>query len=50
MPDGEFQKPMDLNVVEKDAAARLKKAFNGERLLTIGRVANITQPLPGRTN
>ena len=49
LPDGEFQPPMDLNCVEKDAAARLKKAFNGERLLTIGRVANITRPLPGRT-
>jgi choline dehydrogenase-like flavoprotein len=49
LPDGEFQPPMDLNIVEKDLAERLKKAYKGERLLTIGRVANITRPLPGRT-
>ena len=49
LPDGEFQPGMDLNIVEKDAAAKLKKAFKGERVLTIGRTANITQALPGRT-
>ncbi|MET0242334.1 MAG: GMC family oxidoreductase [Flavitalea sp.] len=49
LPDGNFQPPMDLNCVEKEAAARLKKSFNGDRLLTIGRVANLTKPLPGRT-
>ncbi len=50
LPDGIFQPPMDLNCVEKDVAARLKKQWNNQRVLTIGRVANITQPLPGRTN
>jgi choline dehydrogenase-like flavoprotein len=50
LPDGQFQPPMDLNCVEKDAAAKLKDYYKGSRLLTIGRVANITQPLPGRTN
>lgn len=50
LPDGEFMPPMDLNVVEKDVAARIKQHFKGERHMIIGRTANITQPLPGRTN
>jgi choline dehydrogenase-like flavoprotein len=50
LPDGEFQPPMDLNCVEKDVAARIKEHWKGQRLLTIGRVANITQPLPGRSS
>jgi len=50
LPDGQFQPPMDLNCVEKDVAARIKDHYKGQRLLTIGRVANITKPLPGRTN
>jgi choline dehydrogenase-like flavoprotein len=49
LPDGEFQPPMPLNCVEKDVADRVKKAFDGKRLVTIGRVANLTQPLEGRT-
>jgi choline dehydrogenase-like flavoprotein len=50
LPDGQFQPPMELNCVEKDVAARLKAHYKGQRHLFIGRVANITQPLPGRTN
>jgi len=50
LPDGQFQPPMDLNCVEKDVAARLKEHYKGMRHLFIGRVANITQALPGRTN
>jgi len=50
LPDGQFQPGMELNCVEKDVAARLKQQYKGERHLFIGRVANITQPLPGRTN
>jgi len=50
LPDGEFQPPMDMNCVEKDVAARVKDHFKGSRHVTIGRVANITQPLEGRTN
>ena len=50
LPDGDFQPPMDMNCVEKDVAARVKDHFNGSRHVTIGRVANITQPLEGRTN
>lgn len=50
LPDGDFQPPMDMNCVEKDVAARVKDHFKGSRHVTIGRVANITQPLEGRTN
>jgi choline dehydrogenase-like flavoprotein len=50
LPDGEFLPPMDLNCVEKDVAARLKREYNNERQLIIGRVAHVTGPLPGRSN
>jgi choline dehydrogenase-like flavoprotein len=49
LPDGHFLPPMDLNIVEKDIAERIKKHYNNSRHLIIGRVANITKPLPGRT-
>ncbi len=49
LPDGQFQPGMELNCVEKDVAARLKEHYKGSRHLFIGRVANITQELPGRT-
>jgi choline dehydrogenase-like flavoprotein len=44
LPDGQFMPPMELNVVEKDVAAKIKKQFKGHRHLIIGRVANITVP------
>lgn len=50
LPDGNFQPPMELNCVEKDVAAKIKDHFKGQRHLFIGRVANLTKPLPGRTN
>lgn len=49
LPDGQFLPPMDLNIVEKDVAARLKKHYNNQRHLIIGRVANLTAAIPGRT-
>jgi choline dehydrogenase-like flavoprotein len=49
LPDGEFQPPMPLNCGEELVAERLVKAFRGRRRLIPGRVANLTQPLPGRT-
>ena len=49
LPDGEFQPPMELNCVEKDVAAKIKEKFDGKRILTIGRTANLTKELPGRT-
>lgn len=48
LPDGEFMPPMPLNCVEKDAATRIKDHYKGARTWTIGRPANITEPLPGR--
>ncbi len=50
LPDGEFQPAMEMNIVEKDVAARIKAHFKGSRNMVIGRVANITQPLQSRTN
>jgi choline dehydrogenase-like flavoprotein len=50
LPDGQFVPPMELNCVEKDVAARIKEHYKGQRHLFIGRVANITVPLPGRSN
>ena len=49
LPDGKFLPPMDLNCVEKDVADRIKKSFGGKRHMFIGRVANLTQAIPGRT-
>jgi len=49
LPDGNFLPPMDLNCVEKDVAARIKEHFKGKRTMFIGRVANLTQAIPGRT-
>ena len=48
LPDGKFLPPMELNCVEKDVAARIKKHFNDSRRMIIGRVANLTQPLASR--
>ena len=47
LPDGQFLPPMDLNCVEKDVAARIKEKM--KRNMIIGRVANLTAPIPGRT-
>jgi choline dehydrogenase-like flavoprotein len=49
LPDGYFLPPMEMNCVEKDVAARIKKHYNGARHLIMGRTANITKPLPGRS-
>jgi len=46
LPDGEFLPGMDMNVVEKDVAAKIKSHYNGQRHMFIGRSANITQPKP----
>jgi len=48
LPDGHFLPPMDLNCVEKDVAARIKERFKNRHMI-IGRVANLTQAIPGRT-
>ena len=48
LPDGKFLPPMELNIVEKEVAARLRKQYNDSRRLIIGRSANLTQPHNGR--
>jgi choline dehydrogenase-like flavoprotein len=50
LPDGQFMPPMDMTCVEKDFSDKMKTQFNGSRHAIIGRTANITEPLPGRTN
>jgi len=50
LPDGHFMPAMEMNCVEKDVSKRIKEHYNNKRSMIIGRVANITQPLPGRTN
>ena len=47
LPDGKFLPPMDLNCVEKDVAGRLKDFYKNQRHMVIGRVANLTQEIPG---
>src|SRR5579872_2311104 len=49
LPDGQFLPPMDMNCVEKDVAARIKEHYQGKRHMIIGRTANLTAAIPGRT-
>ncbi|WND02712.1 GMC family oxidoreductase [Temperatibacter marinus] len=44
LPDSIYQKPHEMNIVEKDAKARLEKAYKGSRKLIIGRCAHLTEP------
>jgi len=48
LPDSEFMPPMEMNCVEKDVADRIRKHYNEKRRMIIGRVANLTDSLPGR--
>ena len=53
LPDSHFLPAMELNVVEKDVAAKIKEHYNNKRTLIIGRTAHVTGPLghsPQRTN
>jgi choline dehydrogenase-like flavoprotein len=47
LPDGQFQPAMPLNCVEEIVAGRVAAKFPGRRIIP-GRVANLTQNLPGR--
>jgi len=49
LPDGQFLPPMDMTCVEKDVAERIKAKWPGKRYMFIGRAANLTAPVPGRT-
>jgi len=50
LPDGHFLPPMDMTIVEKDVAARIKSHYKNARTMIIGRTANLTAPHQGRTN
>ena len=47
LPDSVFLPPMEMNCVEDHFRGKLKEKFN-DRIMTIGRVANLTQPHNGR--
>lgn len=48
LPDGNFQPPFEMNCVEKDFKTKLESKYP-DRKLIIGRTANLTQPVSGRT-
>ena len=50
LPDGEYMPGMEMNVVEKDVAAKLKDFYKGKRHMFIGRSANITEAHNDRSN
>ncbi len=48
LPDGEFLKPMELNCAEIAVKAGVASHFGGERVLTVGRAAILTENHNGR--
>jgi choline dehydrogenase-like flavoprotein len=48
LPDGEFLPPMPMTAAEAAASAKIRAAFGGERVMTIGRAAILTRPHNGR--
>lgn len=48
LPDGQFLPPMELNCVEKSVKKRIEDHYKKERIMTIGRTANLTVPHLGR--
>ncbi|MEJ7691724.1 GMC family oxidoreductase [Daejeonella sp.] len=48
LPDGHFLPPMEMNCVEQHVKKRMAEQYKGSRVLTMGRVANLTQPHNGR--
>lgn len=49
LPDGDFLPAMEMNCVEKDVASRLKAHYKGDRHMIMGRSANLTKGIEGRT-
>lgn len=47
LPDGIFQPPFEMNMVEKDFTKRIAEKFD-DRQVIIGRTANLTAPVKGR--
>lgn len=50
LPDGDYLPPMEMNCVEKDVAARIKAHYQGKRIFTMGRSANLTVAHNNRIN
>jgi choline dehydrogenase-like flavoprotein len=50
LPDGDFLPPMEMNVVEKSVADRMNAYYKGQRHMIMGRSANLTKALPGRSH
>lgn len=48
LPDGQFLPPMEFNCVEKSVKKRIEEHYNRSRIMTIGRIANLTVPHNGR--
>jgi choline dehydrogenase-like flavoprotein len=48
LPDGKFMAAMEMNVVEKDIAARIKNIYRDQRRMIIGRTANHTEKIGNR--
>jgi choline dehydrogenase-like flavoprotein len=49
MPDSVFQPPMQMNCVESSFKEKIKSKYGNDRIVTIGRVAHITQPTAEQT-
>lgn len=49
LPDGQFLPPMEMNCLERHVKQKIEENFS-DRIMTIGRVANLTQPHNGRGN
>jgi choline dehydrogenase-like flavoprotein len=47
LPDGNFQPPFEMNVVEKSFKEKIGAAYH-DRQVIIGRTANLTKPVKGR--
>ncbi|HAN37874.1 MAG TPA: GMC family oxidoreductase, partial [Chitinophagaceae bacterium] len=50
LPDGKFLPPMEMFIVEKDVAKRIKEHYKDARRMIIGRSANLTAPHNNRVN
>lgn len=48
LPDSVFLKPMAMNVVEQHVQSRIAARYGRDRVMTIGRVAVLTESRPGR--
>lgn len=47
LPDGKFLPPMEMNCLEQHVSSKIRENYS-DRIMTIGRVANLTGPKDGR--